>query len=73
MKKTIKLSIVLFITILFSNCTKVKYGDVTFWQQTGSGFGITVVEIDGITSNISSEYTFPLDCGSSGCAVFNNL
>ena len=73
MKKIIKLSIVLFISILFSNCTKVKYGDVTFWQQTGSGFGITVLEIDGITSDISSEYTFPPDCGSSGCAVFNNL
>ena len=73
MKKTIKFSIVLFITILFSNCTKVKYGDVTFWQQTGSGYGITVVDIDGVTSNITSEYTSTPDCGSSGCAVFNNL
>ena len=73
MKKIIKLSIVLFTTILFSNCTKVKYGDVTFWQQTGSGYGITVVDIDGVTSNITSEYGSIPDCGSSGCAVFNNL
>ena len=73
MKKIIKFSIVLFIAILFSNCSKTEHGNVIFWQQTGSGFGITVVEIDGIKSDISSEYTFPPDCGSSGCAVFNNL
>ena len=30
-------------------------------------------ECIGIKSDISSEYTFPPDCGSSGCAVFNNL
>ena len=52
---------------------KTEYGDVIFWQQTGSGFGITVVDIDGVTSNITSEYGSTPDCGSSGCAVFNNL
>ena len=63
----------LFIIFILSNCYKTEYGNVIFWQQTGSGFGITVVEIDGLKSDISSEYTFPPDCGSSGCAVFNNL
>ena len=47
-----------FIIFLMSNCSKTEYGNVIFWQQTGSGFGITVVEIDGIKSDISSEYTF---------------
>ena len=66
-------TLLFFIIFLMSNCSKTEYGNVIFWQQNGSGFGITVVEIDGITSDISSEYTFPPDCGSSGCAVFNNL
>ncbi|MBG16194.1 MAG: hypothetical protein CL853_07565 [Crocinitomicaceae bacterium] len=57
----------------FSGCNKIKYGDVTFWQMTGSGFGVTVVEIDGVSSNITSEYPDTPDCGASGCAVFNNL
>ena len=61
------------IFFLTSNCSKTEYGDVIFWQQTGSGFGITVVEINGTTSDISSEFNFPPDCGSLGCAVFNKL
>ena len=48
-------------------------GDVTFWQQTNSGYGITVVELDGNSANITSEYNSAPDCGASGCAVFNNL
>jgi|TARA_Y100000385_G_C12938635_1_gene570041 hypothetical protein len=74
MKKIINLSLAtLFLTLLFTCCTKIKYGDVTFWQKTGSGYGITVVNIDGVSSNITSEYGSSPDCGSSGCAVFNNL
>jgi len=56
-----------------SSCNKTKYGDIVFWQQTGSGFGITVVELNGVTSNITSEYGSEPACGSSGCAVFNGL
>ena len=56
-----------------SNCSKTEYGNVIFWQQTGSGFGITVVEIDGVSSNITSEYGSTPDCGAAGCALFNNL
>ena len=48
------------IIFLMSNCSKTEFGDVIFWQQTGSGFGITVVEINGITSDISSEFNFLL-------------
>ncbi|MEN9998565.1 MAG: hypothetical protein RI922_1555 [Bacteroidota bacterium] len=55
------------------SCNKVKTGDVTFWQATGSGTGITVVSLDGISSNITSEYTSTPSCGSAGCAVFNDL
>jgi hypothetical protein len=57
----------------FAACNKTKYGDVVFWQQTGSGYGITVVSVDGVTSNITSEYGAAPSCGSSGCAVFNGL
>ena len=74
MKNIINNFTILGLIIFFmSNCSKTDYGDAIFWQQTGSGFGITVVEINGVTSNISSEFNFPPDCGSSGCAVFNNL
>ena len=74
MKKYIYYSLTsLFICFLLSSCTKTKYGDVTFWQQTNSGYGITVVDIDGVTSNITSEYGSTTECGASGCAVFNNL
>ncbi|MFM7770295.1 MAG: hypothetical protein ACKO8Q_07020, partial [Bacteroidota bacterium] len=58
------------IMLSFASCNKTKYGDVVFWQQTGSGFGLTVVEIDGVSSNITSEYGTDPDCGASGCAVF---
>jgi hypothetical protein len=61
------------ILILLSSCNKTKYGNVTFWQKTGSGYGVTVVNIDGVSSNITSEYNSSPDCGTSGCAVFNNL
>ena len=60
--------------IFFSSCSKEELtGDVTFWQQTNSGYGITVVELNGNSANITSEYNSAPDCGTSGCAVFNNL
>jgi hypothetical protein len=59
--------------ILLSSCNKTKYGNATFWQQTGSGYDITVVSVNGVTSNITSEYGSAPSCGSSGCAVFNQL
>lgn len=61
------------VLMLLSSCNKTKYGNVTFWQATGSGFGTTVVSLDGVSSNISSEYVSAPSCGSSGCAVFNQL
>ena len=61
------------IGLFLSSCNKVKTGDVTFWQQTGSGYGITVVELNGVTSNITSEYPTVPTCGNSGCAVFNGV
>jgi len=63
----------LFISFTLISCNKIKYGDVTFWQQTNSGYGVTVVDIDGVTSNITLEYNSTPDCGESGCAVFNQL
>jgi hypothetical protein len=56
-----------------TSCNKTKYGNVTFWQQMGSGFGVTVVTINGVSSNITSEYNGVPSCGASGCAVFNQL
>jgi hypothetical protein len=58
---------------LMSSCNKTKYGNVTFWQETGSGYGITVVNVNGVTSNITSEKASTPECGASGCAVFNQL
>jgi hypothetical protein len=60
----------LFIT---SSCKKTEYGNVTFWQRTGGEYDLTVVSIDGVTSNITSEYPEAPSCGASGCAVFNQL
>ena len=48
-------------------------GSVVFWQQTGSGYGITNVTINGVTSSITSEYGSTPSCGASGCAVFDGL
>jgi len=72
MKKILLFTSILTI-ILLSSCNKTKYGNATFWQQTGSGYDITVVNINGVTSNITSEYASAPDCGTSGCAVFNQL
>lgn len=52
---------------------KAAEGDVVFWQQAGSGYGTTVVSLNSVTSNITTEYTSSPDCGASGCAVFNGL
>ena len=72
MKKLLYLSFV-FLTLIFLQGCTAKSGDVTFWQELGSGYGITVVEIEGVTSVITSEYNSAPDCGQAGCAVFNNL
>ncbi|MFM1771091.1 MAG: hypothetical protein RLZZ71_233 [Bacteroidota bacterium] len=73
MKRNLFFAIVAIVTLTLASCGKIKTGDVTFWQQTGSGYGVTVVSVDGITSNITSEYGAAPSCGSSGCAVFNGL
>lgn len=72
MKKLLLFSTLLTLSLMTS-CNKIKYGNVLFWQETGSGFGITVVNLNGVTSNITSEYSSAPSCGSSGCAVFNQL
>lgn len=59
--------------LTLSSCNKTKYGNATFWQKSGSGYGVTVVNVEGVTSNISDEYDNAPDCGASGCAVFNHL
>lgn len=70
--KKVGLIIVLSMLSLVS-CKKVKYGNAIFWQQTGSGYGITVVFIDGISSNVTSNFGSSPSCGQSGCATFNGL
>jgi hypothetical protein len=71
MKLILKLSYITLALLFLQSCTKT--GDVTFWQETGSGYGITVVSLNGVTSNITSEYNSAPDCGEAGCAVFNSL
>ena len=71
MKKLVQLTLLSLFVIGLQSCTKT--GDVTFWQATGSGYGITVVELEGVSSNITSEYSAAPDCGSQGCAVFSGL
>ena len=62
------------IIFFFGSCTKENLtGDVTFWQQTNGDFGITLVQLNGNSANITSDYSSTPDCGDSGCAVFNNL
>ena len=73
MKRNLFFAIVAIVTVSLAGCGKNKTGDVTFWQQTGSGYGVTVVSVDGVTSNITSEYGSAPSCGTSGCAVFNGL
>jgi|GEM_PF-1491673 len=73
MKKILFISSALVLFFGLFSCNKQKYGEVTFWQQTGSGYGVTVVTINGVSSNITSEYGTTPACGSSGCAVFKSL
>jgi hypothetical protein len=70
MKKVLLLPLICF---SFIACRKTKTGDVTFWQAQGSGYDVTVVSLNGVSSNITDEYISAPDCGSSGCAVFNGL
>ena len=48
-----------------------KTGDVTFWQDVDEGFGITVVEIEGISANITGDHTSEPNCGAEGSATFS--
>ena len=74
MQQLIKLSMILFICFLqLLSCNKKKYGDVIFWQKTGSGFGITNVSINEHIAAITEEYNFDPGCEASGVAVFTNL
>jgi hypothetical protein len=73
MKKTILLASTAMLLIIISSCGKVKTGNVTFWQQSGSGYGVTVVSLNSVTSNITSEYASKPACGEAGCAVFNGI
>jgi hypothetical protein len=73
MKRNLLFAVVAIATLTLAGCNKTKTGDVTFWQQTGSGYGVTVVSVNGVTSNITSEYGAAPSCGTSGCAVFNGL
>jgi hypothetical protein len=72
--KKILLSISVLTIILLSSCNKTKntkHGDVLFWQQTGSGFGITTVNFNGQTSYITQEFGSAPSCGGiTGCANY---
>ena len=68
-----KLMLVCSVALMFSGCAIEEFGDVTFWQRSGSGYGITVVELNGNSANITHEYSVTPDCGESGCAVFNGI
>jgi hypothetical protein len=72
MKKILLLTSILTI-LLLSSCNKTKYGNVTFWQKTDSGFAVTVVSLNGVTSTITQEYDSAPDCGAVGCAAFKEV
>jgi hypothetical protein len=48
-------------------------GNVTFWQFTNSGYGVTTVYLNGSSADITSEYSISPDCSYSGNASFYNL
>jgi hypothetical protein len=74
MQKLITYILLFFlIGILSFSCNKKKYGNVSFWQQTGSGFGIINVTINDKTSSITSEHNSDPGCESSTTALFSNL
>jgi hypothetical protein len=74
MKITLHLILACGLIGAISSCKKEEYkGDAVFWQKTGNTFGTTVVSIDGVSSNITSDYSSAPSCGASGCAVFNDL
>jgi hypothetical protein len=73
MKSKLFVLILLMLSFTMFGCRKERLGEVTFWQASGSGYGITVVELNGVSSNITSEYNTAPNCGASGCAVFKGL
>ena len=58
------------VTFSLASCLPAT-GDVTFWQELGTGYDITVVEINGSSANITQDYAELPDCGDPGCATFN--
>ena len=52
---------------------KAATGNVIFWQELGSGYDVTAVQVNGVTSNITSELGSAPNCSETGCAVFNGL
>lgn len=62
-----------FLCILhFFACEKtVEYGDLTFWQLTGSNYGTTKVTINNIESTIQIDYGHEPGCNNIGCANFS--
>ena len=58
------------VTFSLASCLPAT-GDVTFWQEVGTGYDITVVEINGSSANITFDHEEEPDCGDYGCATFN--
>jgi hypothetical protein len=72
MRNLLLLSITI-VLVFFTSCNKEKFGDVVFWQKTGSGYGATEVKIDGKSALISEEKGSKPGCSEEGCAVFKQL
>ncbi|MDX2361497.1 MAG: hypothetical protein QNK23_11875 [Crocinitomicaceae bacterium] len=73
MKKLLFSAFAIAMLIAVSSCSKTEYGEVTFWQFSGSGYGVTTVTLDGGSSSITSEYNGTPACGASGCAIFTSV
>lgn len=46
------------------------YGEIIFWQRTGSGFGITTVTLNNEYKDITTDYSLAPYCNATGCATF---
>lgn len=46
-------------------------GDLVFWEKPNAPF--ISVQVEGVTSNITTKFNEAPDCGASGCAVFNEI
>ncbi len=69
------LAMLLFSSTMFlSSCSKEEEdGKVVFWNKTGDGIGLVVVQVEqSIVGSITLDYADAPDCGANGVVTYTD-